>query len=865
MFNKKIKNITFLLFLSIFLLLTISSHAQTVCGPPDYLPPCSITDTAIHNLVPPGQHIPSWGPNTTCLNAAVTIYDIELCGNLNGAGTTVTTSDDFHAVFTLCVDASTATSSTDPTPWQHNWQTADEPSVNLWNSDHSAVMLLINSGSLFVFLWDGSKCSILRTAPGPTWSSIKFPAGTIFASSTNNAIYSIDNTNGPGIYFQKNTVNLTQNAGSVGTINIFDLTNSQCLMNSVNGYAADPARLATVTSWTVSGTTVTFNAINSYSIGQTINLSGFTGVGSVFNGKTGVITAVTGALPSQTQFKMVPTGGPYTAGVDTGTSTATTFPLNKWNGALGVDKTETVFSVALSVLNAQGSGYYMARWTLGQPGCELYKTTSGTVTNNGVLTGTIPDTPFGGAFGGKAPRGTIHDTNQPSTTYTLLSWGANNYTYGTYVDGTFFWGGGLNFDRCGKNAPDWKASTHYDDGDEVQPIPTSSNTGGYMFQIVNGVPGTSGTVEPIWNNFQTPGNDAVSIPFDGLTYRNIGMGTSTVPYFTYFCDGHSWKGFLGQGVGKTIQYHSYANPQIPRFNLAPTISPAQVGDTHLGNTNANTTDTNWPWVTSSDILSLTNLMTGPMPSALYMEGFFVAPPYYSPGNQNCVFDIMTCPLGTLGQVRRMFHNYNSRWHKAFDVQNAMAVVSQDGLYAAVPSDGMGQFGSTSNTPHCNVGAPYWQKSSTNLGEGTLVVGSRGYPNPQIGGTVGTNAGAYIYKIQSCSGACQTGAVKPNGGWPQSVTLSGITPLVDGTITWVGAPDVDNPLNTAAQNCRSNVFIVTLFRGALPVTPPTTAPVITVFTKLKTKIRGLYEKNFHPDVNGDSHLTDGLNTSHSAAF
>lgn len=802
-------------FVFLFLFTSLSAYTQSICGPPTYASPCSITDTNIHNFVVP---IPSWGANTACVNAAVTIYDIEKCGNLIGAGISKIVGDDFGNTAIRCTDSTITTNPSDATPWAHIWQTADDPNVNIWNSDHTALLILINGGNQFVFKWDGSVCTILKNAG----VGVSFPAGTVWGTATNNAIYSLDNTTGPGIQLQKISVNLSN--GITTTNNLFDWTRSDCLMNSINGYASDPARLATITSWTVSGSVVTFNATNSYSVGQTIPLSGFTGVGSSFNGQSGVITGVTGTLPSQTQFKMIPTGGPYSSGIDTGQATAITFPLNKWTGAVGVDKTETAFSNAFSFLNNQGSGYLMARWNIGQNGCELYNPLTGVITLNGVLEGTIPDAPFGGAFGGKAPRFKIHDTNQGNTTYTIIS-SINGYAYGTYVDGLFLWGGGLNFDRCGKGAPDWKSGHFYNDGDEVLPIPLSSNTGGYIYQIINGTSGTSGGVEPIWNNFQTPGDNAVSVPSDGLTYRNIGIGAATAPYFVYTCDGHAWKGQLGVAPGKNVQYHTYANPQIPRTNLAPVISPAQVGDTHLAATYSNTTDTIPIWITSSDIISLTNLLVGPMPSALYMEGFFVAPPYSSPGVPNCPYNAITCPNG-LGSVKRMFHHYNSRWHRSFDVQNNMAVTSQDGLYAAVPWDGLGQFGSTSNHAHCNVGAPFWNNSATDLGEGTLVVGSRGYPNPQTGSTSGSNGGAYIYKIQSCSGACQTGANKPVGGWPQSPTLAGITPLVDGTITWVGAPDVDNPLNTAAQNCRADVFIIPLFRG--PIVPPTTAPVITMF-------------------------------------
>jgi hypothetical protein len=68
-----------------------------------------------------------------------------------------------------------------------------------------------------------------------------------------------------------------------------------------------------------------------------------------------------------------------------------------------------------------------------------------------------------------------------------------------------------------------------------------------------------------------------------------------------------------------------------------------------------------------------------------------------------------------------------------------------------------------------------------------------FPNPVNGG----NNGDYIYSIQSCSGACSTGATKPL--WPQLANAT----VIDGTITW---------MNTGAvQNCRADDVIVKLTR------------------------------------------------------
>ena len=694
-----------------------AAYGASVCGPGNAYG-CFVSNTNVINYATP---IPSWGPNTC---DSTNMDTLSQCGNLTGAGMTITPSD-FGNAMTRATDVNSDVVVGVSNP-NTTWQTADEPSVNLWNSDDTAMLLLVNGGQQFVFLWDGAAASILTPR-------VSFPAGTVWSRSANNHIYSLDNTTGPGIYLQDITVTLTQGSGAKSVSNLFDLTNSQCLMNSVNGFPSDPS---------------------------------------------------------------------YTNGA--------TFPLNKWTGALGSSPDAAIFSVALSLLGGQGSGYYMARWTVGQTGCELFNTLTGTVTRNGVLVGTVPDAAWGGAFGGKGPRFKIHDTNQPDNTVTLLSSGANNYVYGTYVDGTFYWGAGTNFSQCGIGAPNWAASpapaSAHSDGDRV--LPLAGNPGGFIYQIINGVSGNSGTSAPVWD--QTPGHDVTETSGTPLVWRNVGIGTSTTPYFTYFCDGHTWKGFIGQAAGKSFTYHTYADPQVPRTNLAPVISPAQAGDNHLGNTNANTTDTSWMWVTSTDVGTATNLLTGPLPSAFYMESYFVAPPYSSPGVQNCVYDAILCPSGTLGQVRRAFHCFGSGWHKSFDVQNCIAVVSQTGKYAMLATDGMGQFGSTAGQAKCNVGAPNWNKSDST----DFVVGSKMFPDPQL---TPTNPGNYIYRVLNCTanggtGTCTTGAAMPT--WPQFSTVAGVgtfTENAPGTITWAAAPDVNTPINTAVQNCRADVMVVKLTR------------------------------------------------------
>jgi hypothetical protein len=514
------------LFIMCVLVLTSFAHGQA-CGPPAY--PCFQSGT---NTINYPATMPSFGSNTC---NSTNIYTMAQCGNLIGANTTATPADFQTQIVRVTDQATNGNANT-------LWQTYDEPSVNAWNTDDSAFLATVNGGGQYVFLWNTAANSqftgpantsqaLCTSGVPPCAGFVIFQNTTVMSWVHRDHAWSVDNQTGPGIYMQDNTITLTQGSGGVSTANTFDWTNSQCLMNTVNGYPSDASVHATINSWTTSGTTVTFNTtlFNSFAVGQTIALSGFAGAGTSFNGTSITVTAVVGGLPNQTAFKATINSAPA-SNTDTGTGTATTYPLNRWTGALGVTHDETTFAMPFSILGSQGSGYYQARWVVGQPGCRLWNTMTGVVTNNGVLVGTITDAPWGGAYGGKSDRWKIHDSNQPNTTFTESAPTQSTFVYGSYYVDDYFWDGGLNAIPCGTGAPKWLASTHYDDGDRV--VPLVNNAGGYMYQIINTIPGTSGTSVAAWN--QTPGSDTsdnvgTSSP---LTWRNTGIGANTGGQFT---------------------------------------------------------------------------------------------------------------------------------------------------------------------------------------------------------------------------------------------------------------------------------------------------------------------------------------------
>lgn len=445
---------------------------------------------------------------------------------------------------------------------------------------------------------------------------------------------------------------------------------------------------------------------------------------------------------------------------------------NYWTGTAASSLDDSTFSMAFSTLAAQGTGIYLATWTQGQAGCDLWNTATNAITHNGTLVGTVSDAPWGGANGGKFDKMYMHAALQtPNATWVTTTTSPNTMIYGSYDDGNYFWQHGTtNVQRCGIGAPNWLAGNTQKDGDRVNP--TAGNAGDYIYQIVNGVGGTTGASAPTWN--QTVGSDTSD---NGLTWHNVGLGTAS----QFFCDGHGWTGYGGLAPGKHITYHSFSNPINPQTQL---LNVSCAGDQHFGNTNDNATDSAWIFVMSSDVGTGVNLLdtSTPYPSALYNEIYLISPPYNPDGSVN-----------STRAFRRAAHNYNSGWHQVFDVQNGMCVLSQTGNFALCSTDGMGQFGNINGTASCNVGAPDWVKNAATDGTTAFVVGYKMFPNPVNGG----NSGNYIYSIQSCSGACSTGASKP--AWPQTASAT----VVDGTITWV---------NTGLmQNCRADDVIVKLTR------------------------------------------------------
>ena len=371
---------------------------------------------------------------------------------------------------------------------------------------------------------------------------------------------------------------------------------------------------------------------------------------------------------------------------------------------------------------------------------ELWNTATNAITHNGTLVGTVSDAPWGGANGGKFDKMYMHAALQtPNATWVTTTTSPNTMIYGSYNDGNYFWQHGTtNVQRCGIGAPNWTAGNAQNDGDRVNP--TTGNAGDYIYQIVNGVGGTTAASAPAWN--QTVGSDTSDNGLD-LAQHRPGI------YFAVLLRWPRLDGLWRAGSGKAHHVSLVCEPDQSTDAIADGFV---FRGSALWQYNDNATDSAWIFVMSSDVGTGVNLLdtTTPYPSALYNEIYLISPPYNPDGSAN-----------SNRTFRRAAHNYNSGWHQVFDVQNGMCVLSQTGNFALCSTDGMGQFGNINGTATCNVGAPDWVKNATTDGTTTFAVGYKMFPNPVNGG----NNGDYIYSIQSCSGACATGTTKP--AFPQT--------------------------------------------------------------------------------------------------
>lgn len=372
-----------------------------------------------------------------------------------------------------------------------------------------------------------------------------------------------------------------------------------------------------------------------------------------------------------------------------------------WEGTLLSGNNDTVFAMAFSNTGGQDTAHFVAAWTVGQTGCDLYNNYTGTVTHNGAWMGSptaggIVADQWGGAAHGGIPD--LFQNHSGSTTpggdYVEIT--QNIASQGNVAGAIYFWHVGTDSVQFCGNTPltGWTATHSYTTlGYRIFPPYGILNPGGYIYQIIaSGNLGTSGSTQPIWTGSgQTPGADVT----DGtVTWRNTGVEHST----ENDCTGHGWSGYVGLANAGRASLHTYANPAVTLTKYYSTSYPYPYCDRHYGNANNTANDTSWMFAIAGCVGSTVNQLAG-LPQIDFNEGLFISPVNISPGVPNFVGSD-----GTLGQVRRAFHSYNSGYSWNFDAANGVAMISQTGKFALISSDGMGQFGNLDGThASCNVG------------------------------------------------------------------------------------------------------------------------------------------------------------------
>jgi hypothetical protein len=673
------------------------NYGASGCGPGNGYASMNQTTGVVNFSV---ASAPNWGANTCDWTS---IYTVEKCGNLYGAGIAQTPAD-FGTKMIRGTDLNLTGNPADA------FETFDDPYPNAFELNDTAVIAKKQAEYVHVLAFNSATGVATKTVP-----DISVQGSANWAYTQPDTLFTFTMT--PGVVdLYSNVVNLTSGSAGLTPTLMFHWFTSTCLTNSVNGYAA----------------------------GNFVN--------------------------------------------------------NAWNGVMTQSLDDTTFAMAFSSTTGQGSGVYVAVWSVGQAGCDVYNTTLGTVTHNGVLVGSVGDQ-WGGS-GGISDLFGIHDTFTSlndnwvmlDTSPNLIGGGATGCANfgltcrGTYNDGPYMWQKGTtNVVHCGIGTPSWAASTSYYNGDRINPSVAQGNAGDFIFQIVNGTSGTSGTTAPSFGSAQTVGQTASD---NGLTWRNVGLPSSA----QYDCSGHDWYGYMVLANGKQATTHTWGTPVSPQTILLSGATSS--ADQHFGSTNQNSTDTNFLYSISGAVDPYADLLHGTLPSPYYDEGFLIAPP--------------TGAFAGTG-VRRLFHTWNTGLSPFFDVSNGVCMLSHDGTWAMCPGDGMGQFGSTSGQASCNIGGPNWNGSdSTDFKTGT---GYGSYMQPNS-----ANAGKYVYHVHDCTAnggngsSCTTGTTHPT--WTQSSIVAGVGIIAEnspGTINWEGAPDVNTPANTAVPNCRAELIFVRLTR------------------------------------------------------
>jgi len=765
--------------------------------------------------VPFPAQMPIWGTtntvatnpadcNTTSGGNGGNPYLFEQCGNLTGAGVVVTPTD-FNLPIARCTDVTMGTPSI-------AWGTADNGEQNMFAADDSWLVLHQGTNASYVVAFNPA--TMLCGLSGISYGSTAGVKNILADHSSPTTLYALSGVNNTQLY-QDTLPAMSSCAPSYGGGGcaqpsganhalLFDYVNSSvgglgvsynCLQNPYNG----------LSPWTVSANNWTGLFTDSaddtvFTLGygySTINSAtgafvavwkksyGLNGGCDIWNTFTGTVWRHDGSCTVSSpcpityqQQPTVPVTGSFNITSVDAAATASSFTLTSVTAAAYNSAYNATVAIYTGTITGGTNNAWLGyKFTItGLPGGNVTNALAvGSSTTTLVL---VNSTATGGSGSGTA--------SSTTTTYhgTFTGGASDAFTnYSFLVSGTCAGDSGT-FTAAGSSTSTLTLNNPSGVSCGTAGTTAGTQTGPDMFvqhEAFATLNDNYVLADTTSQNTQING-EYVEGPYVWKigTTQITKCGTNASA-----CAGHFGEGFDAIYVSQNL--HKTAFSVDPNNNQVQIVPGTTCDDNHLswnsvdfaGQTDSYPILHSW----STGTLGVYNLLGGATPPCTYFD--------------ELTFSQTTSPYANSHAA----HNFNTSWSAIFETQNAIAIESSTGRFAAWVSDGYGQFGNIDGThAACNVGGPNWNANdATDYVTGT---GFGSYVMPQT-----ANSGNYVYHVASCSGTCTTGSAQPT--WPQTSTPH--TTVADNTITWETAPDVNNSSVSAVSNCRSDILIVKLYQ------------------------------------------------------
>ena len=804
-----------------------AATAFSSCGPPTYsCMSTSTSDISLANL--------TWGPNTasnspsTC--GSTNPYLFEQCGNLTGAGYTQTPVGYGNKMI-RCTDMGTlgATSF---------WGTRDNGEPNIWDSDDSSFSAHYGNNTVLV-AFSGAACAATpinygasvdvqasHTVPHVSYSllglngqqftqnTLNETGGFVGASGWSNSTTEV--TDFINSCYNGNALpatNCTANAGGPNTGNYYN-----CLLNPYNGMPFNPYTGASAWgtySGGYPGAGSNKTGLFTSSADDTLFVDSF-GNNAITNNVALWIVVYNPAWGANGGCDLLNTIAGTVWKHDGSCNTASPCPLTYQSypqapiggGNFTITSVGTPVTTNLNVTSVSASQWYPQ---FGYTGTVYTGTITGGA-NNALLgsmftvtgcsgTGNNISTPalaigstatalvlaYGSATGGTCSSGVASNTVTPYNGGTFANGGSGAFTNYSFVVSAGPGACSGTFIAANSSTSVLTLNTNCSAGTSGTASGTQVGPDKFVMHEAFKSPDDSIVVYDasaqsyMWNGVWAEGLETWA---EGTTtnYAKCGLLSPS----TQYCTGHPISGYTGI-VSGNIFSSPYSTLNTVQNLFGSGLNPCS--DTHMSWNDTHPGDS-YPFMLDVQDEGGTYFMLG----GQSLGGGSAPPcPYYNE------LDFVQVN-GTLpGNTFRVAPTMGTGWHPNFEVQNSIGLQSSSGKYIAWVTDGLGQFGSTSNTASCNIGGPDWQSSSS--GTFTAYSGSGpGVFGNFIAPPTTQNAGHYVFAVQSCSGSpCTTGSAHPI--FPQSPSAT-VAETGTGNITWVNTGNI--------QNCRSDLMVVKTF-------------------------------------------------------